>query len=287
MITAARLVDGAREMQLLNRADIAKVEFDIPLPEVRDDVSVSTDTDGTDDHTQRHGARAVSIALRSLDEGMDAVIAELGAFMHPALRPYLHVSNSDWIDGERRLLLRASAGGAPVAGPLYPFARDVQAQWTAPRGVWEAVNLTQFVVNADEEAAGRTYNLIEPRTYPASLSTGLVQHTNVGTTFAHLVARLYGPCRGPRLTNESTGQTISFSEDLELAAGEYVEVDTRKTSAYLMSDTDASRLDFMDLLDSQWWRLGPGLNEIRYHPRAGVDAGCRAYVDYLPAWYWL
>lgn len=287
MITAARLVSGAREMQLLNRSDIAKVELDIPLPAAREDVADATDADGVDDNTQRHGARAVSINLRSLDEGMDAVVAELGAFMHPALRPYLCVTNSDWIDGERRLLLRATQGGAPVAGPLYPYARDVQAQWTAPRGVWEATNLTTFAVNADEEAAGRTYDLVEPRSYPASMATGLVQHTNIGTTFSHLKARLYGPCAGPRLTNETTGQTISFSEALVLGAGDYVEVDTRMTTANLMSDPDATRLDQMDLLDSQWWRLVPGLNQVRYHPRAGVDAGCAAYIDYLPAWLWL
>lgn len=285
MITAARLVDGAREMQLIGRDDIAKTEFDIPLPATREDVEERTDDDGTDDRTAHHGSRAVAINFREVDSP-DAVVAELGGFVHPAMRPYLVMSNDQWLQ-ERRLRLRIAQGDAPQAGPLYPFARDVQAQWVAPSGVWETSAATTFVVNADEEASGRAYNLIEPRLYPSSMTTGVLLHTNPGSTFSHFVARLYGPCRGPRLTNESTGESVSFTTDLTLAAGEYLEIDSRLHSALLLSNEDASRLDYLDFFETQWWRLVPGLNQVRYHPREGVDAGCMASIDYFPAWLWL
>ena len=287
MITSARLVDGSRQMQLLNRADIAKLELDVPLPVMVEDVEQRTDSDGTDDHTAIHGSRAVSMAFRALDDGLDAVIAELGAFMHPGMRPYLHVANTEWIDGERRLRLRAAQGGAPVAGPLYPYARDVQVQWVAPSGVWEASRETEFAVNADAGTAGRVYPMQTPRTYPPAMSAGLTLHANPGSTFSHQVTRLYGPCVGPRLTNETTGETLSFTSELQLAAGDYLEVDTANRTAFLLSDRDASRLNYLDFLTSKWWRLAPGLNQIRYHPLGEVDAGCAAYVTYTPAWLWL
>lgn len=285
MFTSVRLVDGAREMDLLNRLDIAKLELDVPLPAARADVEDRTEDDGTEDRTAHHGARAVSIGLRGLDDP-DAVVAELGGFVHPASRPYLVATNTGWIQ-ERRLRLRVDQGGAPQAGPLYPFARDVQAQWVAPSGVWETSAESMFVVPADLAGIGRVYDLVTPRTYPSSTSTNLILHTNPGLTFSHFVARLYGPCRGPRLTNETTGESITFGESLELVAGEYLEIDSRAHTAYLLSDPDASRLGDLDFLTSQWWRLVPGLNQVRYHPSAGVGAGCTAEVDYRPAWLWL
>lgn len=286
MYTGVRLVDGDREMQLLNRSDIAKLELDVPLPAVNEDVELRTDSDGSIDHTSTHGSRAVSIGLRGIDDGVDAVVAELGYFMHPARRPYLAVTHTDWIQ-ERRLRLRASQGGAPQAGPLYPYARDVQAQWVAPEGVWEAAQPTEFVINADAGTAGRVYPMRTPRTYPTAATSGVVLHNNVGTTYSHFVSRLYGPCRGPRLTNETTGQSLTFASELALAAGEYLEVDTANRTAFLASNGDASRLNYLDFLTSSWWRLAPGVNQVRYHPTSEVDVGCAAYTTYLPAWLWL
>lgn len=287
MLTAARLVDGAREMQLLNRPGIAKVEFDIPLPATVEEVEQRTDTDGTIDYTAVHGSRAVAINLRGLDDDVDRAVAELGSFMHPGMRPYLCQTNTDWPDGERRLRLRANQGSAPQAGPLYPYARDVQAQWVAPDGIWVASSRVEFAVNADAGTAGRIYPMVTPRTYPSTMAGGLTLHANLSSTFVHHITRLYGPCVGPRITNETTGETLSFSEDLAIAAGEYLEVDTLNHTALLLSDKDASRLDTLNFLTSTWWRLVPGLNQIRYHPLAGVDAGCAAFVTYLPAWLWL
>jgi hypothetical protein len=96
--------------------------------------------------------------------------------------------------------------------------------------------------------------------------------------------RLYGPCAGPRYTNDLTGERLEFSEDLVISAGEYLELDTRERTALYMSDPDASRLHLMNFEVSTWWRLAPGVNRLRYNPISGVEVGSQAYITYHPAW---
>lgn len=282
-ITAVRLVDGSREMPLLGRDELRLQNIDVPFPEVRAIEEPRTDDDGTRDTTTRHGSRAVSVQLRVVDN-LPQIVDEISGFLHPSARPYLHVADGGW-EGERRLRLRVDQQSSPMSADLYPFARDVQVQWTAPDGVWEAVDVTTVTVNADTGVlTGRTYPLVFPRTYPATMAAGALEHTNPGNTWSHYVARLYGPCNGPRLTNDTTGQSLIFTEGLNLAAGEYLEVDTRARSALLLSQAGASRLGFVDFAVSEWWRLAPGVNETRYHPVSGVEPGSAAVIEYHPMW---
>jgi hypothetical protein len=283
MLTSVRLVDGPREMALSGRSDLRLQSLDVPFPAVRAVTEDRTDDDGTRDSTMRHGPRAVSVQLR-LTEGLASLTDELNGFLHPSARPYLHVTDDEWA-GERRLRLRVDQQSAPMSVDLYPFARDVQAQWVVPDGVWEAAEPVEFVVNADTGTlTGRTYPLSFPRTYPTTMAAGALDHVNPGSTWQHFTARLYGPCNGPRLTNDTTGLSLVFTEDLALPAGDYLEVDTRDRTAYYLSQAGASRLGFVDFAASTWWRLAAGVNRLRYHPVSGVDAGCAAVIEYRPAW---
>lgn len=284
MITNMRLVLDSEEMSLWDRDDLWVTSFEVAHPEVREAVADRTDTDGTDDTTAFHGSAAVSLALR-LQGGTDSsVLDELKRFMHPRSRPLLVVADDEW-DVERRLRLRINQGSSPFQMPMYPVARDVQMQWVAPDGAWESSAELEVVIAADGGAlAGRTYALAPPRTYPATMPAGAVLVVNPGNTWQHQKAKLYGPCAGPRYTCEDTGETLSFTEDLVLAAGEYVEIDTAARTALLNSDPDASRLNYLDFGASTWWRLPPGTSSVRYHPISGVDAGCVAIATYRPAW---
>lgn len=286
-ITRVALVDGARELVLLDRAalrlDLILTGLDVPSPAVRAVTEDRTDADGEDDHTAYHGARAVSATVALCDTPA-ALLDQINGYLHPRSRPYLVVSDDEWPDGPRRLRLRADQWSAPIDHTAH-LRREHQLQWRAPDGVWEAADETAFIVLAESDVVtGRLYELVTPRTYPETMPTGALTVTNPGTSWADQRVRLYGPCAGPRYTHDDTGETIAFTEELAIPAGEYVEIDTRARSAFYLSDPDASRLSFLDFEVSTWWRLAPGANRVRYHPISDVDPGCQVEGSYRPTW---
>ena len=281
-----RLVDGEREF-LLHRAewpreDVILTNLDAPAPAVRAATQDRTDADGTDDATTHHGARAVSVELTLLDDPM-RLVDELNAFLHPRSRPYLIMDDEAW-ETPRRLRLRVDQFSAPLPRESHLFVTH-QMQWQAPDGVWEAVDPFEFEVSAETtEQVGRIYPFVLPRTYPGAQPTGRVELFNPGSAPSDYKVRLYGPCNGPRFTDDESGATIAFTEELSLQVGEYVEVDTRDRTVFAMSDPDASRLGYLDFELSSWWQLQPGQNVLRYNPLSGVDVGCAAAGAFRPRW---
>lgn len=287
MITKLWLVDGDTEFVFQDRGvtnyDVVWTKLTVPSPAVRVSAKDRTGSDGSIDRTQFHGSRSVSLEVALYDAPAKKVDA-LNTFLLPRKRPYLYIRDTDWESGDRRLRLRSDQWSNDI-GSTGSWWRDVQLQWTAPDGVYEAADSIGFVANAAvDESPGRTYALEPPRTYPPGSYRGRVDINNPGNTYANFVARLYGPCVGPRLTNDLTGDTIKFTDALVIPAGEYVEVDTLNRSAFYMSDPSLTRLNMIDFQLTTWWRLLPGPNSIRYNPVSGVDVGCAALVDYRPSW---
>lgn len=291
MIQTVRLVDSDdNEMSLFvlgdQRQDLILQGVTAPFPAVRAVSAGRVDADGDTDVTAHHGARAVAVALRVYDGGQQALLDQLAGYLHPAKRPYLCVDDDEWA-GERRLRLRSDQATAPVvdltSNGVY---RDVQVQWSAPDGVWEGSDEVTFGLLATASTSvGRIYVETFPRSYAATMGTGQIEVVNPGSTDSDQMVRMYGPCVGPQYSNDSTGETIAFTSDLIVAAGEYVEVDTRNRTAFYLSDPDASRLGNLDFANSTWWRMHPGSNSVRYHPISGVDAGCQSFTTFRPSWF--
>jgi hypothetical protein len=285
MLTSVKLVNGERQMILLPRQaeGVFLQSLDAPSPSVREAVDDRTDDDGVWDATSLFGARSCAIELL-VTQGARAVEDELSRYLHPMLRPYLVVEDSGWSQA-RRLMLRTDQFSAPLTTDLPRDARKIQAQWKCPDAVWEAADLATETVPADVQGdpVGRSYPLTYPKTYTATMVTGASIVTNLGGVPSHFVARLYGPCSGPSLKNLTTGEEITFLPSLSLAAGQYVEVDTRARSAVAQSDASSSRLNYVDFTSTSWWRIQPGDNQLRYVPRSG-SSGAAAEIDYRPAW---
>lgn len=284
MLTSVKLVDGAREMVLLPRQDdgLFLQGLDAPMPEVREVVEARTDDDGTRDSTVLFGARACSLDLL-VTQGARAVEDEIARYLHPRSRPYLVVEDDGWSQA-RRLGLRADTFDAPLTVDLPREARRIGVGWKVPTGIWEAEEAVEETIAADNETTtGRTYQKTYPWAYAATMSAGATVVTSLGSVPAHFTVKLYGPCSGPRLVNESTGEEITFLPSLTLAAGDYVEIDTRERTAYALSSTSASRLTYIDFEATSWWRIEPGENLIRYAP-SDADAGSAAVLTYRDAW---
>lgn len=281
-ITSVTLVDAPREMVLMPRDGLKLQGLNAPFPAAREVVEQRTDDDGERDTTELFGATSCSIELLATQTGA-SFKDELGRFLHPRSRPYLVVSDDEWAQ-ERRLLLRSDQFAAPLTVDLPPAMRRMQAQWKVPDGVWEAVDLVSETVNADAAASGgAAYPRTYPYSYAATTSAGASTLSNQGGTPAHIVARLYGPCTGPSLINETLGEEITFTDGLVLGSGEYVEVNTQDRSAYLNSSTSLSRLNYLDFEVSAWWLLDPGDQQVRYAPSL-VSGAAAAVITYRPAW---
>ena len=222
MLSEIKLVDGTREMILRPRDGIAHTSLDVGFPAVREVAADRTDDNGTDDTTSRHGAAAVSLALTLYELGTTRdLLDEFKTYCRPGQRPYLVVTDDEWPQ-IRQLQLRADQVSAPIE-VKNGVMRKIQASWKAPGGTWEDTENTELTIAADlPSTSGFTFPVTFPLALDATLSSGAVETVNVGNVAAHWTARLYGPCKAPRLINELTGYELIFSESLELAAGEYV-----------------------------------------------------------------
>ena len=283
-ITSAKLVDGAIESVIYPRADLHLFKLDASSPAIRVVAEERADGDGEVDTTERHGGRAVSIELLATDTPGDFE-EELNFFIRPAARPYLVVKREEWAQ-YRRLRLRCDQWSAPLLAENAPHVMSLQYQWRAPDGVWEDISETSFTARANLPATvGITFPITFPITFTPSTSSEPTQTVNVGNAPCHIVAKLYGPCSAPRLTNETTGEVLAFSESLTLGVGEYVEVDTQARTAQLNSvpGLSSSRLSYVDFGVSTWWQLQPGLQQVRYAPTTPT-ADTQAVITFRPRW---
>jgi hypothetical protein len=285
VITAVRLVDGARELTLHPRPDVLPDSLDVSFPAIREATEPRTDDDGERDTTLLFGSRAVALSAAVTDDVYEPanLLDQVKAFLHPRTRPYLYVTQDGWAT-ERRMLLRVDQFSEPYTGYVASQVRAVQLQWKAPDGVWEAATESETTVNADVATSdGLHWPVTFPISFVATTATGAAQVSNGGGVPSHFTARMYGPCSGPRLVNETTGEEITFRDSLALAAGEYVEVDTRQRTAYLNSMTTQSRLTYLDFAVTSWWRVEPGDQTVRYAPPSATG-GAVAVITYRPAW---
>jgi Siphovirus-type tail component, C-terminal domain len=282
-ITSAYLDDQQGNiLTLIPAQNITVTAINIGFPEVRAVTERRSDTDGERDTTALYGARAVSINA-GLYNTPGVLADRWRAFLAPRKRCYLYVTDTEWAGG-RRILLRADQWTDPIVEGADDVYRAIQAQWRAPAGVWEDVSLTTVTLAALVSAGtGLSFPRAFPVAWPTTAAASTLLISNTGAVAMHFVARMYGPCDGPALFNDSTGQVIAFlpaPAGLALAAGQYVEVDTLERTAYLMSDTSQSRLNFIDFTASQWWQLQPGTNVVRFGPSGSASLGSAVSLDY-------
>lgn len=283
-VTSASIVDGDREMILYPRLDdgLVLLGIDAPGPVIRAVTTPRTDDDGEDDTTALYGA--TSCAIRLLATATPAAwVDELGSYMHPLSRPYLVVADDEWAQ-VRRLRLRSDSWSKPLDATQAPTQRTILAQWRAPDGAWEGDDEATVTLSSDVASSiGFSFPITFPLALDATSSGGSLQTTNVGNAPAHIVARLYGPCSAPHLINDTTGEAITFTTDLVLTAGQYVEISTRDRTAYLLSDASSSRLSMIDFSANTWWQLQSGAQSLRF---TGTDSstGSQAVIYYRPVW---
>jgi hypothetical protein len=292
-LAEARLEEPQLGVLTLARATgLPPLTLQIGGPEVRTSVQTLPQANGVDDYTAWFGARAVTLTLgvNGADEGgpaevsSDTLLRRVAAYQRPDRRPVLAYR---WVGDSDMWRLALVPRGMPRSHQLSELAYPLAVtQWAAPFGVIEAYEARSVTVLAElGDPGGRVYDLEFPRAYPGGGSKGRTLVDYDGTVPADFVARLYGPVTNPVFGNETTDELLSFTANggLVIAAGEYVEVDTRGRTVLLNSDAGSSRYDRLDTGSLRWPRLHPGPNSIRYNGTATASPA-QAELTYRPAY---
>jgi hypothetical protein len=108
-------------------------------------------------------------------------------------------------------------------------------------------------------SGGVTFPMTFNLTFGTVGSGGSMLLDNSGSFDAPVVFRIDGPVTDPVITNDTTGQVLSFTGFI--GAGSYYVVDTAARSVLL--NGTASRYNTIDA-SSDWFDLAPGLNSISF-----------------------
>lgn len=298
-ITSATLTDPARGLTLVLNPRPGVLAFHAieVVPTVREVSEDFAQADGTLDTTMWVSSAAVTLGLTVMPN-QPGLLDQLMKFMVPWARPYLVVTDTDW-PASRQIQLRADPWQHPleIRGGGSVKIRELQLAFKAPRGMWEDTVTQVFDIGAVltdtnglvfADVDGVTVTDVNGYVFPASSTAGSSLINVSGNARPAWRARMYGPCTGPQLTNDTTGQTIAFNSSLVLNAGDYLELNSGPgplaRTANLLGQPDSSQLSSMDFTVSEWFPLDPGLNNVRYHPVTGGSVGAICEMTVYPVW---
>lgn len=242
------------------------VDVDLGHPIPRVESEPNPDADGDNDTTALEGGRVITATIEIGPAWTWAMTQRLKAFTHPRLRPTLLIEQED------APALIAQTRMSPFsdqfdAGKWIGRWREPTLQWIVPSGILESAELHQEeVAGSDPGALGVAFDWSFDLTFPASQPEGEVEVTNFGDRDVYPLIQLYGPWSGStRVANATTDQALVFAGE-NVLAGNYIEIDTRAKTITLNGDPTQNRYNRLVFPDSDWWKLAPGANVLRFEP---------------------
>lgn len=139
-----------------------------------------------------------------------------------------------------------------------------QAAFVAPDPRIYSGELHEVVTGLPTQTGGLTAPLTVPFVISGVLDGGREELVNAGTTDSGLAARIDGPVVAPRLVvQRPDGQVQSIRFDLNLGAGQWLDVDTTARTALLNGLPEASQRG-RAAWDIDPYPLAPGVNVLRF-----------------------
>jgi hypothetical protein len=291
LLEAMRLVDADTGEELVlypaigNGNAIKVVDFDPGFPGVRSVRVPNPGWPGESDYTSLYGAKAIALVLR-LDPTASApvmsTLSSLRAWANPARTVRLFYTPAGGV--ERVLYLKGDQLGSPLPRDALLFgAVDVQVQWVVPDGVEYSAATTETAIPLQTViTTGRPYPLVYPRTYAVQDGLGVATITNAGTTPSSPIVRIYGPCTGARIENETAGLAVAFA-GFVIGGTEYIEIDMARKTVQFRGEPGADANRRSKVTETGWWQLLKGDNIIRFTATSG-SSPAQALVLSQDAW---
>ena len=283
-------VDGAGNVTAsLDLMDVANgyriSSLELAWPAVREVKADLPTRDGSFDTTALFGERTVTVIgslITSSSGSRQAALQNLAWWVQPSLRPRLVFA----VDADRPQMaigLRGAQLGAPYTD------RSVSAftaSWVAPDPAAYALTGKQIVIVPGLTTTGRTYPRTYPVTYAGTGGSGLGQANNAGTYQTWPTFTVFGPCVNPNIyyLAPATGQVVFNAQvALNVAAGDYVVIDTRAATVLYNGLAGASRYSNLDYAHTVWAPFAPGTTQLRFAPTS-LSAPCQFQVNWSDAY---
>lgn len=179
-------------------------------------------------------------------------------------------TNTQFISVRRQQPLRI--GGA--------WQKDFQLSLVAADPcIYGATLYNLSVTSLGAAAAGRAYPHGFPTNYGGGAISGQLLVENRGNACSYPLLTLAGPGTNPVVYNLTTGGVIPIN--YTLSTGDSMLVDTRNRTIVLNGTT--SRYGSLDFLNTVWFGLNPGINDIRI-AWASFSGSAGLTVQYRDAW---
>lgn len=177
-----------------------------------------------------------------------------------------------WWDGLGLMMLGRVRASEPQVQPGQTHV-DVAVQFTAADGLLYGSQLKTVSIGLQGGTPhGMNFPVNMPMNFAFSLAALTAAVDNAGTENAYPLIRLNGPAINPRITNLTTGETISVT--FPLGAGDYLEIDPK---GYTIMFNGVSPL--VEDPSTVWWNLPPGESQIQFDADS-YDATASAVIEW-------
>lgn len=179
------------------------------------------------------------------------------------------------INVRRKLGVQPNKISSTMAAPTF------QVVATDPRKFGAAVVASTGLPSATGGLTVATGGLTVPSgglTIPAQVTTGQIELFNPGNETGPVEIRFDGDVTGPQVTHAGTGLSVTFSTDLSLGVGAFLDVNMEAHTA--LEQGQASRTRY--ITSRGWFGFDPGWNTYAFAATSGTT-GTMTVTAY-PAW---
>ncbi len=127
---------------------------------------------------------------------------------------------------------------------------------------------------------GLVFPLSFPLVFDADSGLGALVVENAGTAPTPPVLTVRGPVVNPTIDNDTLGLSIR-TRDCGLSSGDFLVIDTASRTVRLNGTT--SRPDLVDVAQTRWWTLAPGINRLRMRGSGMVPTETELVVEFRSA----
>jgi hypothetical protein len=149
-----------------------------------------------------------------------------------------------------------------------------------PRIYGATLRQQQVSAGAVAVATGRGYDRTYDASYGGGQAAGQMIVTNSGNFESFPVLTVYGQGNNPILTNFTTGKSISLL--YSLGPTDFLTLDTLNRTVTLNNTT--SRYSAVDFINTDWWGVVPGDNDIRLAFNGAFQNSASLSVSWRDAW---